>query len=82
MAFYDRLFNALGLREWCDGSSSDAPMSMADLLKANNSEETSSEIFPFPSLDNLNEACSSVSQSRDVTAGIENAFLWAKPGLK
>ena len=36
MAFYDGLFNALGLREWCDKTVSDAPMSMADLLKQNN----------------------------------------------
>ena len=83
MAFYDGLFNALGLRDWCDGSASDAPMSMADLLKANNADaDVGGEAFPFPSLDNLNEACASIGQSRDVTAGIENAFLWAKPGLK
>ena len=84
MAFYDGLFNALGLREWCDKTVSDAPMSMADLLKQNNanSVDPNAEIFPFPSLDNLNDACSSVGQSRDVTAAIENGFLAAKPALK
>jgi len=84
MAFYDGLFNALGLREWCDSSESDAPMSMADLLKANNADavDPNAEVFPFPSLDNLNEACASIGQSRDVTAGIENGFIAAKPFLK
>ncbi|MCK0120015.1 ABC transporter permease subunit [Loktanella sp. F6476L] len=84
MAFYDGLFNALGLRDWCDRNTSDAPMSMADLLKQNNADavDPNAEIFPFPSLDNLNEACSSIGQSRDVTAAIETGFLAAKPALK
>ena len=82
MAFYDGLFNALGLSDWCKGEGSSAPMSMADLLAKSSGEETKEEFFPFPSLDNLSEACSSVLQSRDVTKGIENGFLAAKPALK
>ena len=31
---------------------------------------------------NLNESCPGIIQSRDVTKGIENGFLAAKPGLK
>ena len=84
MAFYDGVFNALGLREWCDQDKSDSPMSMAQLLAqaSGNEAEASGPVFPFPSLDNLNAACSSIGQSRDVTAAIENGFLAAKPALK
>ena len=82
MAFYDGLFSALGLSEWCEGSGSSAPMSMADLLAQNSGQESEGPFFPFPSLDNLNESCPAVLQSRDVTKGIEDGFLAAKPGLK
>ncbi|WGI23177.1 ABC transporter permease subunit [Amylibacter sp. IMCC11727] len=82
MAFYDGLFNALGLKDWCGGGESSAPMSMADLLAKSSGKEQKGEFFPFPSLDNLNESCSNVIQSRDVTKGIENGFLAAKPSLK
>lgn len=82
MAFYDGLFNMLGLGDWCKGSESSAPMSMADLLAKNSGEEVKGEFFPFPSLDNFNEACPAILQSRDVTKGIEDGFLAAKPALK
>ncbi len=82
MAFYDGLFKALGLSEWCEGGSSSAPMSMADLLAQSSGQEKSGAFFPFPSLDNLNESCSGIIQSRDVTKGIEDGFLAAKPALK
>lgn len=82
MAFYDGLFNLFGLSDWCEGDSSGAPMSMADLLAQSSGEEASGQFFPFPSLDNLNESCASVIQSRDVTKGIEEGFLNAKPALK
>ena len=57
-------------------------MSMADLLAQSSGEATKGEFFPFPSLDNLNESCSGIIQSRDVTKGIEEGFLAAKPALK
>ncbi|WP_390913648.1 ABC transporter permease subunit [Pseudosulfitobacter sp. SM2401] len=82
MAFYDGLFNTLGLSDWCAGGSSAAPMSMADLLAQNSGEATKGPFFPFPSLDNLNESCGSILQSRDVTKGIEEGFLAAKPAMK
>ena len=82
MAFYDGLFRMFGLSDWCEGNSSAAPMSMADLLSQNTGEAAKGQFFPFPSLDNLNESCSSVIQSRDVTKGIEEGFLAAKPALK
>jgi len=82
MAFYDGLFKTFGLSDWCGSGESSAPMSMADLLAKNSGEEASGPLFPFPSLDNLNESCSNIIQSRDVTKGIEEGFLAAKPVLK
>ncbi len=82
MAFYDGLFRVLGMEDWCGGGASDAPLSMADLMAQSSGEASSGPIFPFPSLDNLNESCGSLSQTRDVTKGIEDGFLAAKPALK
>ena len=84
MAFYDGLFKTLGLSDWCGEASSGAPLSMADLLaKAGGDSATSGgPVFPFPSLDNLNESCSSIAQSRDVTKGLENGFLSIRDELK
>ncbi len=80
MAFYDSLFNVLGLREWCDSAvvKSDTPKSMAELL-ANAAGKDSVERpwyeIPFPSLDNLNQACDSIDRTRDMTNGLERFFL-------
>jgi len=84
MAFYDGLFNTLGLKDWCGGASTDSLVSMSDLLAKAGGDEAAANgpVFPFPSLDNLNESCSSIAQSRDVTKGIEEGFLAAKPALK
>ncbi|MCP5087785.1 MAG: ABC transporter permease subunit [Rhodobacteraceae bacterium] len=84
MATYDFLFNGLGLRGWCDGGkTSDAPVSMADLLaKTGVKEEQTIWNLPFPSLNELNDACGSMAQSRDVTKGVEDGFLAAKDALR
>lgn len=84
MAFYDGLFRVLGLEEWCGAGASDAPLSMADLLAQSSGDDAaaSGPAFPFPSLDNLNESCGNLSQTRDVTKGLEDGFLAAKPALK
>ena len=84
MAFYDGFFDTLGLSEWCGGASKDSLVSMSDLLAKAGGDEAAKNgpVFPFPSLDNLNESCSSIAQSRDVTKGIEEGFLAAKPALK
>ncbi len=84
MAFYDGIFDALGLRDWCDAAGGDAPMSMAQLLAQNsgNAADAEGPFFPFPSLDALNDSCGAISQTRDFTAGIEDSFLAAKPALK
>ncbi len=83
MAFYDKVFETLGLTAWC-GEGNDGPMSMAQLLaqaRGEASAETSNGV-PFPSLDNLNEACAAIPQTRDMTSGLEDAFLSVKDALK
>lgn len=84
MAFYDGLFETLGLSDWCSENATEAPVSLADLLARNNGQEeaVSGEVFPFPSLDNLNESCGRIGQSRDLTASIEDGFLASKSTLK
>lgn len=83
MAFYDGLFERLGLQDWCGEGASEAPLSMADLLaQAEGDGAAKGPVFPFPSLDNLNESCGSIAQTRDLTKGIEDGFLAAKPALK
>lgn len=84
MAFYDGFFKSVGLGGWCDGEGTAAPMSMADLLAKSSGDASANAgpAFPFPSLDNLSESCSSVMKTRDLTKGIENGFLAAKPALK
>ncbi len=84
MATYDGVFDALGLRAWCDGGSDDAPMSMAQLLAQTSGEEQATSIwdFPFPSLDALHEACKTVPQSRDLTLGLEEGFLAIRDALR
>jgi len=84
MATYDFLFDSLGLRAWCgSGETGDGPLSMADLLaKANGPKESSIWDLPFPSLDALNDSCGRVAQSRDLTKGVENAFLAIKNPLQ
>ena len=62
-------------------------MSMADLLARNSGEtspraNTSGEVFPFPSLDELHESCAQIIQTRDFTSAIENGFLSIRSGLK
>ncbi|WP_166418436.1 TniQ family protein [Cochlodiniinecator piscidefendens] len=82
MAFYDKLFSALGLSEWCGTSDDKAPLSLADLAAQAGGEEVSGPLVPIPSFDNLHESCNRIWQSRDVTNGIEEGFLAAKPALK
>ncbi|MAB08409.1 MAG: glycine/betaine ABC transporter permease [Rhodobacteraceae bacterium] len=87
MATYDGLFDTLGLREWCDGGSSDGPMSMADLLSKTKGGDagasaTSAWDTPFPSLDALHDACAAIPQSRDLTQGLEEGFLGIRDALR
>ncbi len=83
MAFYDKAIDALGLRDWCEASGAGSNMSMSQLLaQANSGGEGEGPALPFPSLDELHEACSIIPQSRDFTAWVEDAFLAIKDPLK
>lgn len=91
MATYDFVFNGLGLREWCGvKAGSGGPMTMAELLarkKSGGGETPAGGMdsiwnLPFPSLDELNKACPSIARTRDVTKGVEDAFLSVKDSLK
>ncbi|MDX8481630.1 ABC transporter permease subunit [Mesorhizobium sp. VK24D] len=85
MAFYDGLFNQLGLRGWCDASDSAGPVSIAELLKKSkeaNAGGHSAANVPFPSLDALHDACRAVPRTRELTTGIENSFLHVRVALK
>ena len=84
MAYYDGLFDSLGLRDWCDQNAQDAPTSMAALLGqlSGKGEDSADGPLPFPSLDALHESCAQIPQTRDMTAGVENPFLAARESLK
>jgi glycine betaine/proline transport system permease protein len=82
---YESLFDALGLRAWCDAGKAEAPMSMAQLLAQTQGSESAEEPaagLPFPSLDTLHEACARIGQTRDLTAGLEEGFLGVREELK
>ena len=84
MATYDFVFDGLGLRDWCGEKSSDAPMSMNELLDSSGSgsqEAPSIWSLPFPSMDALNDACAAFPQSRTLTRGLEEGFLGIKDAL-
>ncbi|QGM21876.1 ABC transporter permease subunit [Spiribacter sp. 2438] len=82
MATYDFVFDRLGLRNWC-GEKTGGNMSMQDLLRQR-SGDTSTSIWelPFPSLDNLHDACPAVAQTRNLTSGLESGFLGARDSLR
>lgn len=85
MAFYDSLFDTLGLQSWCGASSNDGPMTMAELLaqaKGEKAAEANLWNFPFPSLDNLHAACEAIPRTRDMTSGVEQFFLDIKSSLQ
>ena len=87
MATYDGLFDALGLRAWCDaGGGGGGPMSMADLMaRASGGSAAPAGSWwdlPLPSLNNLHAACGSIWQTRDLTLGLERAFLSARDALR
>jgi glycine betaine/proline transport system permease protein len=84
MAYYDGVFDGLGLRSWCDAGEKTGSMSMAELLaKAKGGQvETPWWEIPFPSLDQLNKACNAIPRTVDMTSGVERTFLDIKGALK
>jgi glycine betaine/proline transport system permease protein len=86
MATYESVFSALGLETWCESGIEKAggPVSMADLLAQNAGTDAPAPSLwelPFPSMDQLHEACSAFPQSRVLTKGLEQSFLNIKDGL-
>ena len=67
MGYYDKVFDALGWREWCDADKTGGATSMADLLaKAKGGKvDTAWWDIPFPSLDNLHKSCDALSRATD-----------------
>ena len=78
MASYSTLFNHLGLRDWCDEEKVPSLISLKQLK----GETPQWWEIPFPSLDNLHEACSKIPQTRDLTAWLEDGFLAIRPALR
>ncbi len=81
MATYDFIFDSLGLRGWC-GEKTGGTMTMQELLAQRSNEQPSLWELPFPSLDNLHDACPAIAQTRGLTNGLENGFLGVKDALK
>ena len=58
---------------------------MADLLaktKGDGAATVSAWDFPFPSLDEMHDACSAIPQSRSLTQGLETGFLGIRDSLR
>ncbi len=81
MATYDFIFDSLGLRSWC-GEKTGGTLSMEELLAKRSNAEPSIWETPFPSLDNLHDACPAIAQTRGLTSGLESGFLGIKDSLK
>ena len=78
MAGYAAVFDAIGLRDWCDEDKKPSLLSLSKLK----GEQPEWYDVKFPSLDNLNEACAKIPQTRDMTAGLEEGFLAIRPALR
>lgn len=82
MAAYEKIFDTLGLRSWCDAGATGGPMTMDDLLLKAGGGRDQTEGIPFPSLDVLHKACGAIPRTRDMTAGLERVFLDVKDPIK
>lgn len=82
MAYYDWFFDGLGVRDWCDADAKGNVTSLADLVAKTSDTAVATEGIPFPSLDNLGDACAAIPKTRDMTSGLEDGFLAIKDGLK
>ena len=78
MASFEKFFDSLGLREWCNESNANTLTSLSDLR----GDKIEWWQIPFPSLDNLHKACSSIPQTQDLTASLEAGFLAVRPSLR
>ena len=78
MPSYEKVFDSLGLREWCNESKANTLTSLSELR----GDKVEWWQIPFPSLDNLHKACSSIPQTRELTASLEAGFLAVRPSLR
>ena len=78
MVAFEKFFSLVGLSEWC---STGEKQTLLNLNSLKNQAQSWWEI-PFPSLDNLHKACSAIPQSRDLTASLEDGFLFLRPALR
>ena len=78
MPSYEKVFDSLGLREWCNESKANTLTSLSELR----GDKIEWWQIPFPSLDNLHKACSSIPQTRELTASLEAGFLAVRPSLR
>ena len=86
MATYEWVFSATGLTSWCEGGAEKVsePVTMAALLARNAGTDLPTPSIwelPFPSMDELHKACAEFPQSRTLTKGLEEGFLYIKDGL-
>ena len=90
MATYDWLFNALGLREWCDASGGEKILDTQSLLRqmmAKQSGDASAEKLslletPFPSMNALNDACAAMPRMGDFARSLHEGFIDIRPALR
>ena len=78
MVAFEKFFSVVGLSEWC---STGEKQTLLNLNSLKNQTQSWWEI-PFPSLDNLHKACSAIPQSKDLTASLEDGFLFLRPALR
>lgn len=82
---YKSLFKGIGLESWCGTPDPQKPTSFADLLAKTHDDATPDTNWwqiSFPSLDTLHEACPAIYKTRDLSSGLEEAFLYIKNYLK
>jgi glycine betaine/proline transport system permease protein len=78
MPSYEKVFDSLGLSDWCNESKANTLTSLSELR----GDKVEWWQIPFPSLDNLHKACSSIPQTRELTASLEAGFLAVRPSLR
>ncbi|SEN47710.1 ABC transporter permease [Palleronia pelagia] len=86
MATYDGVIEAVGLTDWCSVEGAGGPMTMEELMAQARGETEAPDVnlweLPFPSLDALNQSCSIIPRTRDMTDAVEQGFLGIKDALR
>jgi len=77
MGYYDKIFDALGWREWCDADKTGSSTSMADLLAKAQGGKVDTPWWDIPF-----QSCDALSRTNEFTSGVGQFFLDIKDGLK